>query len=140
MARPEHSTPRLQRRALLLAGAGWAVGARATDDEQPVVVMQPVTGGEIEVQFVPGFDAALRERALRWVRNGADAVAGYLGRFPVPQTELLLLPVDGDGVVSGVSFGVPSPLIARSCSAESKSRVAALRFSRIRSERVAMTT
>lgn len=111
MARPDSSTPGLQRRALLLLGAGWAVGARAADDEQPVVVMQPVPGGEIEVQFVPGFDAALRERTLPWVRSAADAVAGYLGRFPVPQSELLLLPVDGDGVVSGVSFGEPSPLI-----------------------------
>ena len=73
--------------------------------------MQPVPGGELEVQFAPGFDAPLRERTLPWVRSGAAAVAGYLGRFPVPQAELLLLPVDGDGVVSGVSFGVPSPLI-----------------------------
>lgn len=111
VAHSEPSNPGLQRRALLLAGAGWAAGARAADDEQPVVVMQPVPGGEIEVQFVPGFDEALRERALRWVRTAADAVAAYLGRFPVPQTELLLQPVDGDGVVSGVSFGVPSPLI-----------------------------
>jgi hypothetical protein len=99
------------RRQLLLAGAGWSIGVRAADDEQPVVETLPVPGGEIEVQFVPGFDEVLRERALRWVRTGAEAVAQYLGRFPVPQSELLLQPVDGDGVVSGVSFGVPSPLI-----------------------------
>lgn len=103
--------PHPLRRKLLLAGAGWSIGVRAADDEQPVVVTQPVPGGEIEVQFVPGFDAAMRDRALRWVRAGAEAVAQYLGRFPVPQSELLLQPVDGDGVVSGVSFGVPSPLI-----------------------------
>lgn len=111
VARPGPSALPISRRAWLLAGTGWALGAHATDDEQPVVVLQPVPGGEIEVQFVPGFDQALRERALRWVRAAAAAVAGYLGRFPVPQTELLLQPVDGDGVVSGVSFGVPSPLI-----------------------------
>ena len=111
VAHLETVMPGLRRRALMLAGAGWTLGVRASDDEQPVVVMQPVPGGEIEVQFVPGFDQALRERALSWVRVGAGAVAGYLGRFPVPQAELLLQPVDGDGVVSGVSFGVPSPLI-----------------------------
>jgi hypothetical protein len=102
---------RPRRRLLLAAGAAWAAGVRAADDEQPVIVMQPVPGGELEIQFAPGIETSLRGRLLPWVRNGAAAVAQWFGRFPVPQSELLLLPLEGDGVVSGVSFGVPSPLI-----------------------------
>ncbi len=107
----DRSRSPLRRRLLLAAGASWAVGAGAADEEQPFIVMQPVPGGELEVQFAPGIEAPLRDRLLPWVRGAAAAVAQWFGRFPVPQTELLLLPLDGDGVVSGVSFGVPSPLI-----------------------------
>jgi hypothetical protein len=38
-------------------------------------------------------------------------VAGYFGRFPLPQVELLLLPSEGRGVRSGASFGEPSPFV-----------------------------
>ncbi len=94
--------------ALLAAGVpGRAV--RAADDTQPVIEMLPVPGATLEVQFEPGFDAAQRGRLLDWVRLEAAAVAGWFGRFPVPAAELLLLPVAGEGVRSGVSFGEPSP-------------------------------
>lgn len=85
--------------------------ASDADPEQPIVVPLRVGGGAIELQFAPGFDAPQRDRLVRWAADAAHAVAGYFGRFPVPQAECLLLPVDGDGVVSGVSFGVPSPWI-----------------------------
>lgn len=79
-------------------------------DEQPIVGLLHAGGAEIELQFAPGFaDAALRSQLTAWVERAALAVAGWFGRFPVPQVEVLLLPVDGDGVVSGVSFGRPSP-------------------------------
>ncbi|MFO1217792.1 MAG: hypothetical protein U1E89_05335 [Burkholderiaceae bacterium] len=113
MHRNEHETlaaPR-RRRLLLAAALAGAWPARAAADEPPTVVSLPVPAGEIEVQFAPGFDAPARERLLAWVRAGAAAVAQWFGRFPVPRSELLLLPVDGDGVQGGASFGVPSPLI-----------------------------
>lgn len=83
-----------------------APAARA--DDEPVIVRQPVPGAEIELQFTPGFDDAQRERARQWVVGSADVVAGYFGRFPVPQLELLLQGTDGSGVVSGVTFGEPT--------------------------------
>jgi hypothetical protein len=106
----------MSRRAWLgAATATWLVPQRARaaqgDDEQPVIVTLSLTGGEIEVQFAPGFDETVRELALHWVRGSAAAVIGYFGRLPVPQLELLLQPVDGTGVHSGVSYGEPSALV-----------------------------
>jgi hypothetical protein len=68
-----------------------------------------VGGSDIELQFAPGFTEAQRERLVPWVRRAASAVAGWFGRFPVPHVELLLLPIEGDGVLGGVSFATPSP-------------------------------
>jgi len=93
---------------LVSAAAAWTVRAAARDDEQPVIVRQPVPGGQIELQFTPGFGDAQRERAREWVVRSADAVAAYFGRFPVPQLELLLQGVDGGGVIGGATFGEPT--------------------------------
>lgn len=44
-----------------------------------------VGGGRINVVFAdeaPGLD---RDRALRWIRRSAEAVATYFGRFPVDE-------------------------------------------------------
>jgi hypothetical protein len=104
--------PRVARsRRAWLAAAGsllLAPLAAADDDEQPVIVSQPVAGAQIELQFTPGFDDAQRERARQWVVRSAEAVAGYFGRFPVPQLELLLQGSEGSGVASGATFGEPS--------------------------------
>ena len=106
----------LSRRTVLAAGAlafvRWA-GAQnaAAEADQPIIDILEISGAALELQFAPGFDAALRSEARAWVQRSARAVADYFGRFPVPRAELLLVPVDGDGVGSGVSFGAPSPLI-----------------------------
>jgi predicted metalloprotease with PDZ domain len=103
------ATSRCSRRAWLAAAAASLVTPGvAADDEQPVIVNQPVAGAQIELQFTPGFSQAQRERARQWVVSGAEAVVGYFERFPVPQLELLLQGADGGGVVSGVTFGEPS--------------------------------
>jgi hypothetical protein len=103
------ATSRCSRRVWLAAAAASLVTPGvAADDEQPVIVNQPVAGAQIELQFTPGFSQAQRERARQWVVSGAEAVAGYFERFPVPQLELLLQGADGGGVVSGVTFGEPS--------------------------------
>lgn len=103
-----------RRRACLAAAAtlapAWLCAAELPD-EQPVIVMLPAGGASIELQFTPGFDAAQRERAMQWVRAAAAAAAGYFGRFPVPQLELLLVGGEGAGVRSGVSFGAPAPRV-----------------------------
>ena len=103
------ATARCSRRSWLAAAAASLVtSGAAADDEQPVIVHQPVVGAQIELQFTPGFSQAQRERARQWVVSGAEAVAGYFERFPVPQLELLLQGADGSGVVSGATFGEPS--------------------------------
>jgi hypothetical protein len=100
---------------LSVAAATWLVPKRTRaaqgDDEQPHIVTLSLGGGEIEVQFAPGFDVGVREQALHWVNVSAGAVIDYFGRLPVPQLELLVQPVDGAGVRGGKSFGVPSPLV-----------------------------
>jgi hypothetical protein len=100
--------------AALLGLPGFAAGqlaAVADAAAQPLVEFLPVGRARLEVQFAPGFDADVRAEARAWVQRSAQAVASYFGTFPVPQAEVLLVPVDGAGVRNGVSYGVPSPLI-----------------------------
>jgi hypothetical protein len=106
--------PPCTRRSWLGAVAACAAapaGAADAADEQPVVETLAVPGGSIELQFTPDFSAAQRDAARQWVQRSADVVARYFGRFPVPETELLLQGGDGAGVKSGVSFAEPSLLI-----------------------------
>jgi len=59
----------------------------------------------MEIAFAPGdFDLPERE-ILNWVAARARIVAGYYGRFPVKRLRLLVVPVEGDGVLHGTSFG-----------------------------------
>ncbi len=105
---------RLSRRSVVMAlscpWAGFASIASATD-EAPVVRSVEVSGAILEVQFAPGLEAPLREAALAWVQRSAAAVTAYFGRFPLPQVEVLIVPVEGRGVQSGVAFAEPSPLL-----------------------------
>jgi predicted metalloprotease with PDZ domain len=116
---PEHPDPSVpvhragarrcsRRRWLAAAAASVVARAVKADDEQPVIVTQPVPGAQIELQFTPDFGDEQRERARQWVVSSAEAVSSYFGRFPVPQLELLLQGSDGSGVVNGATFGEPS--------------------------------
>jgi hypothetical protein len=110
------STATLARRHWLVGVVGGLLAhvptlARAADAQQPVVENLQVGASTLELQFAPGFDERLRGEARAWVRRSAEAVAGYFGRFPVPAVELLMAPVDGAGVRSGVTYGVPAPFI-----------------------------
>ena len=92
----------------LAAGAGVA---RQDAQQQPVIHMVEVASARLEVQFAPGLDAPTRDLALAWVRRSASAIAAYFGRFPLPQVELLVEPVPGRSVRSGVSYAEPTPLL-----------------------------
>jgi hypothetical protein len=111
-----------RRRTLLQRGLRWGLasatglpallGASISQaDDRPVIETMAVAGSRIELQFADSFDAALRQRAHQWVEQSAMAIVGYLGRFPQPQVELLLLPFDGAGVRGGTTFGEPSPYV-----------------------------
>ena len=115
----------LSKRALLvdLAGAGCAAlmlgaphAARAVNlpsaaTAQPDIETLRILRSRIELQFAPGFGKALQAAARTWAITSADAVARYFGRFPVPKVELLLVPEEGSGVRSGVTYAEPSLLI-----------------------------
>ena len=73
--------------------------------------MVEVAGAILEVQFEPGLEASLSESAMAWVRRSASTVAAYFGRFPLPQVEVLIVPVAGQGVQGGMAFAEPSPLV-----------------------------
>jgi hypothetical protein len=42
---------------------------------------------------------------LHWVKSAAESVAGYYGRFPVPQVLIRITPFKGRGVHNGMTFG-----------------------------------
>lgn len=65
-----------------------------------------VVGGTINVKFAPGhFELPSRE-FTGWVLAAARAVTAYYGRFPVPEADVLVVPVEQRrGVLSGTSWG-----------------------------------
>jgi hypothetical protein len=89
------------------AAAAWPAAAAA---DKPVIDELRVGGARLELQFAEGFDAALRARARAWVQAAA-AISAYLGRFPVPDVELLMIPAPGAGVRGGTTFGEPAPYV-----------------------------
>jgi hypothetical protein len=112
---PTAAVPTGRRRCLGVALAALLSGCAGVTaqagDAAPVVQRVDVAGATLELQFAPGFTDALQRHALAWVQRSAAAVAAYFGRFPLPQVELLLVPVPGDAVQGGVSYALPSPLV-----------------------------
>ncbi|MFB9269122.1 hypothetical protein ACFFWD_39450 [Bradyrhizobium erythrophlei] len=64
-----------------------------------------IAGCTIHVAFAPGEISLPRDRILDWVRKSAKAVSTYYGRFPVDSLRLLLVPVDGQRVRGGTTWG-----------------------------------
>jgi len=46
-----------------------------------------------------------KDDVMKWVQWSAEAVAGYYGRFPVPHTNLRIIPTSGAGVRGGRTWG-----------------------------------
>lgn len=65
----------------------------------------PVERGTIHVGFAPGALALPRPDILDWIRRSAKAVTTYYGRFPVASLRLLIVPVGGEGVRGGTTWG-----------------------------------
>jgi hypothetical protein len=100
----------------IVAKAAKAAGAAEAEQaalaaNQPVLAELRIGGGRLELQFAEGFDAGLRARARTWVQHAAEAITAYLGRFPVDDAELLMVPAPGAGVRGGTTFGEPSPYV-----------------------------
>ena len=70
-----------------------------------------VGGGEVVVTIEPGRLDVSTAQVLRWVEESAQAVAGYLGRFPVKQV-LINISTDGEkGPHNGETHCGEPPLI-----------------------------
>ncbi len=64
-----------------------------------------VGGATLNVGFAPGEFALPRSALMTWLEISAKAVSGYFGKFPASSVRLLIVPVPGDDVQGGASFG-----------------------------------
>lgn len=64
-----------------------------------------VTGGVIRLAFAPGRLALPTATIVEWVTRSAKAITTYYGHFPVKSTRLLIVPVDGQRVQGGTTWG-----------------------------------
>jgi hypothetical protein len=64
-----------------------------------------IAGGHVDVAFAPSDPAFPKRRALEWISSAARAVATYYGRFPVARVRVLVIPLDGNRVGHGTTFG-----------------------------------
>ncbi len=91
----------MNRRTFSKCALGAAGAALARADETTTV---EIGGGVIEVTFAAGFDLT-QDQLLQWVRDAANAVTWYFGKYPVPRARLQVRMGRRDGVLSGVTFG-----------------------------------
>ena len=94
--------------APFLLCSNTAAEAAVSQEPQPVIESLMVGTARFELQFAPGFNAAGRREAREWIDRSAHVVAAYFGGFPVPNTTILIIPVDGDTVKSGTTFNGPN--------------------------------
>ena len=59
----------------------------------------------ILVGFAPGQIALSRAQIFDWIEKASRAVGAYYGRFPVDSVRLLIVPVEGSGVLGGTTWG-----------------------------------
>lgn len=90
-------------------GAAVLVALPAYAQQQAVV---KVAGSRIELIFDEGFDEPAQAAVQRWVARAAKALAGYLGHFPLPRTELYLRAAEGTGPRRGTTFAEPEPFVS----------------------------
>ena len=64
-----------------------------------------IGGGTIEVVFADGAPGLDRPRVLNWIRNSAQAVSTYFGRYPVAKVGILIIGEDGARINGGTTFG-----------------------------------
>ena len=88
-AQPDYESPRSLYRALA---------------EQPHESLS-IGGGEIRVVFADGAPGLDRAPVMEWVRNSAQAVTAYFGKFPVAKAGLLIIAEDGGQIGGGTTYG-----------------------------------
>lgn len=88
--------------AALLAGPLPALPAMAGDD------LLEVAGSRLQLRIAPPPEP-LRNALAGWIESAARAVAGYFGRFPVPEVELAVEWIDGREVPHGQTVADAPP-------------------------------
>jgi len=68
-------------------------------------------GGSIDVVFADGAPGLDRAPVLNWIRQSAQAVATYFGRFPVDHAGILVIAGDGADIGSGATYGFDGSVI-----------------------------
>jgi hypothetical protein len=108
---------RLSCALLLVLAAVFALPAAKllADDMTSTVVIR---GSRIDVTFEPGEDGEKNSASkvthadlLHWVQIAAEAVATYYERYPLPHVALRIIPVGGNGIRHGQTFGYDGGLI-----------------------------
>lgn len=84
--------------------AAHALAQSLEPESQPQFESTRVGATRFELQFAPGLTADKRVEVREWVQRSARAVAGYFGTFPVSETTILVIPVEGDSINSGTTF------------------------------------
>jgi hypothetical protein len=64
-----------------------------------------VDNADLAIAFAPGKLVLARDVIVRWITQRAHIVAGYYGQFPVDSARILVVPVEGEGVKFGQTFG-----------------------------------
>lgn len=64
-----------------------------------------IGGAIIQVDFGPGTFDLPQGAILQWVKNAANAVTTYYGRFPVARDRILIEPAPGSGIERGTTWG-----------------------------------
>src|SRR5262245_51243369 len=64
-----------------------------------------VAGSTLNVAFAPGELDLWQATFIDWVRGRAAIIGRYYDTFPVSSARILIVPVDGEGVQHGTSFG-----------------------------------
>ena len=90
-----------RRQVLVAAASAMPALLRARIDERI-----EAASCRIRLQLLPAFPAIAEAVIRRWVVTAAQAVGGYLGRFPVPQFERVQ-DVAGAGLKGGTTCAEP---------------------------------
>ena len=106
----------LNRRHAIAKAAGLALGLVVADAKSAapiaaVDVTLKLKGHRVDVHFSAGFAPDLRDQALHWIRQSAQTVASYLGRFPLAHLDLYLRAIDGIDVRGGFTSVERAPFV-----------------------------
>jgi hypothetical protein len=70
-----------------------------------------IGGARIDVTIESGNLKVSQAELMHWVQSAAEAIATYYGRYPLPHVAIRIIPIDGNGVRHGQTWGSDGGLI-----------------------------